>query len=87
MGEDYMDLTDYKDNDADCCKWANLVGYEEVITTTIQKMEGDPKTVQEAWSCSDWPKWKEAMDCKISLLKHARTWMSSPGISSLTWWL
>jgi len=73
-GEDYADLVEYKDNNADHCEWANLVGYEEVIAAMIQEMEGDPKTVQEARSHSDWLKWKEAMDCKIVLLKHTGTW-------------
>jgi len=44
----------------------------------IQETEGNPKTVQEAQSFSDWPKWKEAMDHKISLLKHAGTWTTVP---------
>jgi len=39
----------------------------------IQEVEGDPKTVQEAQSHSDWPKWKEAMDCDIGSLEHAGT--------------
>jgi len=62
----------------DCCEWANLVGYEEVITATIQEAEGDPKTVQEAWSRSNWPKWKEVMDRKIGSLEHAGTWTTIP---------
>jgi len=44
----------------------------------IQEAEGNPKTVQEARSCSDWPKWKEAMDHEISSLEHASTWTTVP---------
>ena len=41
-----MDLTEYDDDDdTDWCEWANLVGYEEVIATMIQEMEGNPKAV------------------------------------------
>jgi len=73
-GEDYADLMEYKDNNADHCEWANLVGSKEVIAATIQEAEGDPKTVQEAQSRSDWPNWKEVMDCEISSLEHTGTW-------------
>jgi len=62
----------------DHCEWANLIGYEEVIATMIQEAEGNPKTVQEARSRSDWPKWKEVMDRKISSLEHAGTWTTIP---------
>jgi len=41
-------------------------------------VEGDPKTVQEARSHSNWPKWKEAMDRKIGSLEHTSTWTTIP---------
>jgi len=44
----------------------------------IQEMEGNPKTVQEAQSHSDWLKWKEAMDHEIGSLEHASTWTTVP---------
>jgi len=69
-----MDLVEYKEDDADRCEWANLIGYEEVIAAMIQEAEGNPKTVQEARSHSDWPKWKEAMDREIGSLEHTGTW-------------
>jgi len=68
----------YEDDNMNCCEWANLIGYEEVIAATIQEMEGNPKTVQEAQSHSNWLKWKEVMDRKIGSLEHARTWTTIP---------
>src|SRR6266850_1214890 len=44
----------------------------------IQEAEGNPKTVQEAQSHSNWLKWKEAMDHEISSLEHASTWTTIP---------
>ena len=66
------------EDDPDPSEWANLVGYKEIITATIQEVEGDPKSIQEAQSCSNWPCWKEAMDHKIGSLKHAGTWTTVP---------
>jgi hypothetical protein len=60
------------------CEWANLVGYEKAITTTIQEAEGDPKTMQEVQACDNWPSWKEVMDRRISSLEQARTWTTVP---------
>jgi Reverse transcriptase (RNA-dependent DNA polymerase) len=77
-GEDLADLADCDVGEPEWCKWANLVGYEEAIITTIQEAEGDPKTMQEAQACDDWPSWKEAMDRKISSLEQARTWSMVP---------
>ena len=62
------------EDDPDPSEWANLAGYEEIIATTIQEVEGDPKSVQEAQYRSDWPHWKEAMDREIGSLEHAGTW-------------
>ena len=35
---------------------------------------GNPRSVKEAMAHPDWPRWKEAMDCKYKSLKLARTW-------------
>jgi Reverse transcriptase (RNA-dependent DNA polymerase) len=77
-GEDLVDLADCNAGELEQCKWANLVGYEKAIAATIQEAEGDPKTMQEAWACGDWPSWKEAMNCEISSLEQARTWTTVP---------
>jgi len=41
------ELAGYVEDDEDPSKWANLAGYEEIITATIQKVEGDLKSMQE----------------------------------------
>jgi len=46
----------------------------DIVTAAIQEAEGDPKSVQEARSRSDWPRWKEAMDREMESLEHAGTW-------------
>jgi Reverse transcriptase (RNA-dependent DNA polymerase) len=76
--EDLTDLADCDAGEPEWCEWANLVGYEEAIAVTIQEAEGDPKTMQEAQACNDWPSWKEAMDHEISSLEQARTWTMVP---------
>jgi transposase InsO family protein len=72
------ELAGYAEDDEDPSEWANLAGFEDVIAATIQEVEGDPKTVQEARSRSDWPHWKEAMDREIGSLEHAGTWTTVP---------
>jgi hypothetical protein len=69
-GEDLVDLADCDAGEPERCEWANLVGYEKATAVTIQEAEGDPKTVQEAQVCDDWPSWKKAMDCELSSLDH-----------------
>ena len=54
-GEDLVDLVDCDIGELEQCEWANLVGYEEAISATIQEAEGDPKTMQEARVRDDWP--------------------------------
>jgi hypothetical protein len=43
--EDFVDPMDCNDDEEEWFEWANLVGYEEVIATMIQEVEGYPKTV------------------------------------------
>jgi len=42
------ELAGYAEDDEDLSEWANLTGYKEIIAATIQEVEGDPKSVQEA---------------------------------------
>jgi len=49
-----------------------------MVAITIQEVQGDPKMLQQAQSCMDWPQWQEAMDCKITTLEGAHTWESVP---------
>src|SRR5487761_336488 len=64
--------------DSSSCEWAYLAGFGDVIAAAIQEIEGDPKSVQEARSRSDWPRWKEAMDREIKSLEEAGTWDTVP---------
>ena len=53
--------------------WVYLADLNNALIVTIQDMEGSPRSVPEARSCSNWPHWKEAMDCEIGSLEHAET--------------
>jgi hypothetical protein len=57
---------------------AFLADLDNVIVVAIKESDGDPKTVSKARSRSDWPRWKEAMDCEIKSLKVAGTWKTVP---------
>jgi len=49
-----------------------------MVAVAIQEVQGDPKTLQQARSRTDWPQWQEAMDREISTLEGAHTWESVP---------
>jgi hypothetical protein len=66
------------DADAGHAEYAYLAGFDDLIAAAIKEAEGDPKSVREVQSCSDWPCWKEAMDCKIDALETAGTWTTVP---------
>jgi hypothetical protein len=71
----HVSLTKLKaDADAGHAKYAYLAGFDDLIATAIKKAEGDPKSVKEAQSRSNWPHWKEVMDREIDALEKARTW-------------
>ena len=59
-------------------EFAYFADSEEVIANAIQETEGDPKTVPQARSRSDWPSWKDAMDSEMASLERALTWTSVP---------
>jgi transposase InsO family protein len=56
---------------ADCVFHAQLDPY---IAAAILNAEDDPKTLREARSRSDWPRWKDAMDREMETLAKAETW-------------
>ena len=63
------------------CKDSNgtfLAEVEEAIAAVVQEAKGDPRSLKEAQSCSNWPCWKEAMDRKIHSLEQAGTWETVP---------
>jgi hypothetical protein len=51
---------------------------EQAIVAAIQEVKGDPKSLREAQSQSNWPWWKEAMDKEIDALEQAGTWETVP---------
>ena len=57
------------------------VGFDGIISAAILDTETDPKSLAEVQSRPDWPRWKEAMDCKMSTLEKAGTWVTVPRLS------
>ena len=51
---------------------------EEAAAAAVQVAGGDPKSLREVQSRSDWPSWKEAMDHELSTLQQAGTWETVP---------
>jgi len=50
----------------------------ELIQITANELGDDPKTLTEARSRPDWPKWQEAMDREMKTLEDAGTWTDVP---------
>ncbi len=50
--------------------------YDNLITEAIDNMDSNPTSLIEAQTHSDWPRWKEAMDCEMATLEHAGTWQT-----------
>ena len=57
-------------------EFAFFAGAEEIIAAAVQDADGDPKSVPQARSRSDWPSWKDAMDHEMASLERALTWVS-----------
>ena len=55
-----------------------LADVEQAIAAAVQEVKGDPKSLREAQSRSDWPRWKEAIDKEINALERAGTWETVP---------
>ena len=49
-----------------------------VVTTLIENIEDDPKSLSEAQSRDDWHHWKAAMDCEMTTLDQAGMWSNIP---------
>jgi Reverse transcriptase (RNA-dependent DNA polymerase) len=52
----------------------SAIPVDDIIFAAIQDAQGDPKTLHEAQSRSDWPEWQQAMDREIAMLQQAGTW-------------
>ena len=46
-----------------------------MLAEKAPEVDDDPKDVEEARSCADWPKWKKAMDAEISQLEKLWTYI------------
>ena len=55
-----------------------MAGFDEIIAEAIEETSTDPKSLAEAQSRADWPRWKEAMDKEMSTLEKAGTWKTVP---------
>jgi hypothetical protein len=79
QGEPHGESTSYftpdDENSADFVFHATL---DHEILAAVHEAEGDPKTLHEARSRSDWPCWKEAMDREMDTLEKALTWNTVP---------
>jgi hypothetical protein len=51
---------------------------EELFEAAITEFKDDPKTITQARSHINWPKWQEAMDKEIITLEKAGTWITVP---------
>jgi len=52
------------------------VDLDKEMTVDVQEAGGDPKTLHEAPSHPDRPRWKETMDREVETLEKAGTWIT-----------
>jgi hypothetical protein len=84
-GEDIADVAlsaeDLLSSLPDTDDLTELTDHQELsymVAIVIQEVQGDPKTLQQARSCMDWPQWQEAMDRELATLEGAQTWEAVP---------
>ena len=51
-----------------------LTTLDNAAAPDLLDLGGNPRSVKEAMACSDWPRWKEAIDHEYKSLKLTRTW-------------
>jgi hypothetical protein len=61
-------------SDSNYTEFAYLAGSEELMEAALTEIPGDPKTLSQVCSHSDWPQWQQAMDREINTLEEAGTW-------------
>ena len=74
QGEPHEEFTSYFTLDEDSADSVFHTNLDPEIHAAVQEAGGDPKTLHEARSGSDWPCWKEAMDREMDTLEKALTW-------------
>ena len=52
--------------------------HDDIISAAVLDAGADPKSLAEAQSSPDWPRWKEAMDRELATLEKAGTWIDVP---------
>ena len=62
---------------ADCAFIAELTSID-FVASAISDSRGDPNTVNDAQSRTDWPLWQHAMDREMNTLNDAGTWETVP---------
>ena len=50
------------------------ISFDDAAFATIQDIDGDPKTLAEAQSRTDWPEWRKAIEIETKTLENAGTW-------------
>ena len=45
-----------------------------LFEAAVSESQDDLKSLAQAWSHADWPRWQEAMDREITMLEEAGTW-------------
>jgi hypothetical protein len=53
----------------------------DMVASTIQEIQGNPKPLSEACSHTDWLLWKAAMEKEITMLKRVGTWTTVPRLT------
>ena len=51
---------------------------DTTMAAATHDANGEPRSISEAQSRSNWPKWQRAMERKIETLEHAGTWETIP---------
>jgi len=64
---EYQTITCLTDED-------HLVEVAMASAPTADVTDNDPRSLQEAMGCSDWPEWKEAMDDELALMAKYNIW-------------
>ncbi len=58
-----------EDDNAEHVNYVYSADYDDIIAEAISDNDSDHKLLNEAQSREDWPRWREAMDKEITMLK------------------
>jgi len=74
LAELITDIDALQEEECDEDEAAFIAEIEDAVAAAVVDVQGDPKTLCKAQSCSDWHSWKEAIDREIQSLQQASTW-------------